>query len=1029
MIEKIRVFDVGNLHARRPVVELRLAPGLQVTLAPAMVAELLAALPRMRGDVLDFPALRRLAAAQGEVPGSAVVEAFAVLAQRYMNWPVRYCSWRPDAGGDATRAVFEAATRRVGLRAGRAAAEVLASFVERRGETGLDAFFLETLGRFSMEAARETPSMDALSIARLAASRGIPWSTLPGTTYLRLGWGRHARVLIGSESSSTSAVARDIARRKRVTTSMLAAAGLPTARQKTVRRLEEAQAAARAIGFPVVVKPASGNMGKGVSVGVADDTALAAAFQRARAVSPGVLVEELVAGDEFRLLVVGGRFVAAARRRPAQIRGDGVSTVRELVARENTRPERETILPGRMGAGRPLVCDAESLALLREQGHSETTVPTAGAVVLLRRESNMSRGGDSVDETDRVHPSVRTVAERAAAVVGIDVCGVDFITTDIRRPWQETGGTICEVNTRPGLVIHSCVSEGVRRDVAADVLRMHYPDHAPARIPVVAVLEGRDSAPLRDAIAAAATRAGRRLGVVCATGSRASLGPELHVLDGAAAIPWDESIEAALVEVSAGQVTRRGLGLECIDLAVLPAGDPSVSRAGAALARLAGQRVVSAGDPNALARALEALGLSGRRYAGRAKPSAGVPAGQPPARHGTDQFTLLMVGDIGFGESYLHHPRAAPLQRLLSGEGYSACFANLATLLGSADTVIGNLEAPLSERPDPGLRDRKKYLGWSDPERAARALKDASIHAVSLANNHSLDCGKAGLAETLDRLDDCGIASFGAGPALEAAGSPLVVSFRLAGVERSLVVFAGFERRGRYERRYRWYARGGAAGVCELSPARIAAGIKSLQGRLPNPVFLAYPHWGTDYKEVEDHQRVYAAALVDAGIDLIVGHGSHTAQAIETLNGRPVVYGLGNFVWNTPGRFAKLQAKPYGLAAALRFSADDPTGVELRLYPLLTDNSVTGFQNRPVTGTEFAEAARGIAGQLDPGPRRRVDAIGHYLELRLATPPHPRPAPAARAEAAVGGFLDLQGVSAPGSQAPAREPLLLGQER
>ena len=982
MIEKVKVLDAGNVHARRPVVEMRLAASARTTLAPAATRRLLASLPAMREEVLDLPAWRRVALAETDVPAAALIELLAVVVQRCMNWPIRFCSWRAGEG-DGTHAVFEIGTRRVGLRAGRFAAELLEAFIEEK--PGLDALFRERMISFSKAVARETPSYDAMTVARVAAGRGIPWATLPGSIYLRLGWGRHARVLRGSETTSTSSIASKLAHRKRLASPLLKAAGLPMASQKTVRRIEDAQAAARSIGFPVVIKPARGNMGRGVSVGVAE-AGVAAAFERAQAVSRDVLVEALIAGEEYRLLVVDRRFVAAARRRPAQIRGDGLRTVRELIARENARPEREAILPGQMAALLPIELDAEAIALLGEQGLVADAVPGAGEVVLLRRESNVSRGGDSVDETARVHPSIRAVAERAATVLGIDVCGVDFIASDIERPWRETGAAICEVNTRPGLVLHSRVAEGTRREVERDVVRMLFPKGAPARPPVVAMLEGEGTAPLIDALTAAAARAGRRLGVARRPESHGVLGDEVHRLDGIAAVAWDAVIDAAVVEASAKEVVRRGLGLERIDLAILPQGDlsPTVSRAGAALGRVAGNRVVSARDPEALAKALDALGFAKRGTETRQAPSAAVrPSRAPTGRRREDRFSVLMVGDVGFGESYLHYPRAAPLHHLLRTHGHRHCFARLDGLLGSADMVIGNLEAPLSERPDPSLKGRKKYLGWSDAEPAAQALKEAGFDAVSLANNHSLDCGTAGLMETIERLEARGIASFGAGGDLGAADRPLVASFSLAGVERSLVVFAGFEHRPRYERRYRWYARPGAAGVGALSAARIGASIRALRDKLPSPIFVAYPHWGTDYRGVTDDQRTRAAELVEAGVDLVIGHGSHTGQAVEMVGGRPVVFGLGNFVWNTPGRYAKLDVRPYGVAAVLEFRADRPHGIDLRLYPLLTDNTVTGFRNRPVVEAEFAEAAHALTVDLMPKPRMGADAVGHHIEMEL----------------------------------------------
>lgn len=985
---KPRALQAGNIYARRPVLVMELEDAARTRLLPEVVELLLVSLPPMRDEVLDFPAMRRIMRAEEGIPASAAVELLAVLAQRYMNWPVRFCAWRPQGRrNDASRAIFEFGTRRTGIIAGRLAAETMAAFVSGVRGAALEQIFRDKLHELARKTVRVTPSLDGMDMARVAAARGIPWTTLPGSIYLRLGWGRHAVVLRGSETTRTSSIGAKLAHRKSVSSAVLRSAGLPVPAQRRVRRLEDALAAAREIGFPLVVKPAFGKMGKGVSVGLTEEAAIPAAFERAQTVSNNVLVEAMIPGEEYRLLAIGGRFVAAARRRPARVLGNGVSTVRQLIEQENARPEREAILPGQMASRLPIILDEEALELLAEQDIDPESVPAAGEVVLLRRVSNVSRGGDAVDETDRIHPSIRMVAERVSAILGLDICGVDFLTSDISRPWWETGGGICEVNSRPGLTVHSRVSEGRRRDVAVDVVDMLYPKGAAFRFPVVVVLEGEETAPLVDAVVAAAARAGRRLGVVASANRRRNLGGTTAVFEDAASLPWDESIDAALVEASARDIVRSGLGIDQADLAILPPKSSSgtVSRAGAALSRIAGKRVISAGDPAALERALEVLGLRSDSDA-RTRPATvatatatrATKASAPVPGQMKDRFRVLMVGDIGFGEAYMHHPRAGQLHHLLGTYGHRRCLENLEGLIGAADHVIGNLGVPLARHPDPGLRGRKKHLLWSEGEQVVEALGAAGVHALSLANRHSLDCGTAGLIESIGHLQASGIAPFGAGSDRDAAEDPLVVHFTVGGIERSLVVFAGFEYRERYARRYRWYAGPGISGVAELSPERIAERVSDLRASLPSPVFVAFPHWGRDYAGVTEEQRELAARLVDAGMDLVVGHGARILQPPEIMDGTPVFHGIGNFVWNAPGRFARFGAKPFGMALSIEFTH---SGDVLRLYPLMTDNAITGFQNRTVTEAEFDEAAAILSGDLPQEPHRGQDEFGHYLEL------------------------------------------------
>jgi cyanophycin synthetase len=354
-------------------------------------------------------------------------------------------------------------------------------------------------------------------------------------------------------------------------------------------------------------------------------------------------------------------------------------------------------------------------------------------------------------------------------------------------------------------------------------------------------------------------------------------------------------------------------------------------------------------------------------------------------RSDTAEFTALLVGDIGFGEPYFGHPRALELKQLYATAGYGSSLRRVSDLLAAADLRIGNLEVPLAPAPDPILQGHKKYLGWSDPDETVRALVKARFDAVSIANNHSLDGGEQGLRSTIQKLHKAGIASFGADMDQTAASQPFMKTVRFGASERTIVVFGCFEHRGKYEQQYKWYAGPDRPGINPILPEIIAAQIKALRAAVPSPFFIVYPHWGTDYLDIQQSQREYAGQLVSAGADLIVGHGAHVMQGVEKVAGRIVVYGLGNFVWNSPGRYAKLQATPYSLAAAVCFRrVDDRETVSLRLYPLLTDNAVTKFQSRRVSAAEFPDALSVLTRNLD-GPTGKAglheDPCGSYLEI------------------------------------------------
>ncbi len=342
-------------------------------------------------------------------------------------------------------------------------------------------------------------------------------------------------------------------------------------------------------------------------------------------------------------------------------------------------------------------------------------------------------------------------------------------------------------------------------------------------------------------------------------------------------------------------------------------------------------------------------------------------------------LSVLFGGDIGFGEHCLHHPRARQLQAKLETAGYIQTFAHLLRLIGSADIAIANLEAPLASRPDPALLGRKNDLAWSDPSKAVTALKDIGFNALSVANDHALDCGRQGLEDTLQLFQKVGLVGFGAGGSSNLAAAPVTVPILSNGVERTLVVFGALEYRERYDHSYGWYTNRGLPGVNVLSPKTLQKSVAVLREKLPSPLFIVFPHWGRSYEPISDAQRNAARQLVLAGADLVIGHGSHFAQPMELICGKPVLFGLGNCVWNTPGRYATEKVLPYSQIVKLVFSKSDEP--QLRIYPIVTDNMITGYQSRPVKQNEMEEFAFYANHVCGVG----VDAGAHYLQLSLGT--------------------------------------------
>ena len=322
------------------------------------------------------------------------------------------------------------------------------------------------------------------SIVDAAVARNIPYRRLTSGSMVMFGWGSRQRRIQAAEMDRTSAIAESIAQDKELTKKLLAAAGVPVPRGGIATTPEAAWELARQVGLPVVTKPKDGNQGKGVTVNIDSQESLLRAFAIAREYGDEVIVERYLAGDDFRLLVVGNKLVAAARRDPPQVVGDGEHTVRQLVDLINSDPRRGT---GHATSLTRIRFDDIALARLAEQGYQADSVPARGQRVMLRNNANLSTGGTATDVTDDVHPSVAACAVEAARMVGLDICGVDMVCDSVLKPIEEQGGGIVEVNAAPGLRMHLTPSYGKGRPVGESIIEDMFPAGEDGRIPVVAV--------------------------------------------------------------------------------------------------------------------------------------------------------------------------------------------------------------------------------------------------------------------------------------------------------------------------------------------------------------------------------------------------------------------------------------------------------------------------------------------------------------------------------------------------------------
>jgi len=411
------------------------------------------------------------------------------------------------------------------------------------------------------EDVRLGPSTGAIVHAALA--RGIPYRRLTTGSLVQFGWGSKQRRIQAAEMDCTSAISESIAQDKELTKRLLEAAGVPVPTGRPVRDKEDAWAAALEIGLPVVVKPQDGNQGKGVTVNIDDREPLEIAYSVASEFRDDVMVEKYLAGHDFRLLVVGDKLVAAARREPPMVVGNGKQSIRELVEQVNADPRRGT---GHATSLTKIRLDEIATAQLAMQGFTADSVPEKGVRVVLRNNANLSTGGTATDVTDDVHPELAARAVDAAHMVGLDVCGVDVICDTVLKPLEDQGGGIVEVNAAPGLRMHLSPSFGKGRDVGAAIIQNLYPDGDDGRIPVVAVTGTNGKTTTVRLIAHLLSASGLRVGMTNTDGVYVN-GRQIDSGDcagprSARNILLNPTVDAAVFETARGGILREGLAFD-----------------------------------------------------------------------------------------------------------------------------------------------------------------------------------------------------------------------------------------------------------------------------------------------------------------------------------------------------------------------------------------------------------------------------------------------------------------------------------
>lgn len=408
------------------------------------------------------------------------------------------------------------------------------------------------------------------SIVEEAVSRDIPWIRLGSNSLVQLGYGINQMRFQATITCKTSNIAVDIACNKEETKRLLDLASVPVAVGSICVDLEDLKTTIEKIGYPIVLKPLDGNHGKGASINITNWEDAALGLEYAQKYSRRVIVERFITGFDFRVLVIDNKLVAAAKRVPAHVIGNGKSTIQELIDVTNLDPRRGY---GHENVLTQIDVDRDTLDLLKKAEMTVETIPNSGEIIYLKSTANLSTGGTSVDVTDMMHPENIFLAERISRVIGLDVCGIDIMAENLTQPLKENGGCILEVNAAPGFRMHLAPSEGLPRNVAAPVIDMLYPPGKPSRIPIIAVTGTNGKTTTTRLLAHIVKNNGYKVGFTTSDG----IYIQNHLMEkgdttgpiSAEYILKDPTVEFAVLETARGGILRSGMGFSRCDIAVI----------------------------------------------------------------------------------------------------------------------------------------------------------------------------------------------------------------------------------------------------------------------------------------------------------------------------------------------------------------------------------------------------------------------------------------------------------------------------
>jgi len=537
---------------------------------PGFYEGLVEALPSLEGHYCS-PGCRGgflMRVREGTMMGH-IVEHVALELQELAGMHVGFGRTRETITPGIYQVIIEYLNEEAGRYAGRAAVRLCQSIVDRgrypKAELEQD---IQDLKDFWRDASLG-PSTEA--IIKEAEKRGIPWMPLAARFLIQLGYGINQKRMQATMTDSTGILGVELACDKEATKRILAANGVPVPRGTVINFLDDLEEAIENVGgYPIVIKPLDGNHGRGITIDIRTWAEAEAAYEVARLVSRSIIVERFYVGRDHRVLVVNGKVVAVAERVPAHVVGNGRSTIAELIEETNLDPNRGD---GHDNVLTKIELDRTSYQLLDRQGYTLNSVLPKDKVCYLRSTANLSTGGIAIDRTDEIHPENAWLAQRVVKIIGLDIAGLDIVTTDISVPLREIDGVIVEVNAAPGFRMHVAPSKGTPRNVAGAVMDMLFTQDIASRIPVISITGTNGKTTTTRLIAHLCQQTGKVVGYTTTDGTYIgdflveagdNTGPQsAHV------ILQDPTVEIAVLETARGGILRSGLGFEAANVGVV----------------------------------------------------------------------------------------------------------------------------------------------------------------------------------------------------------------------------------------------------------------------------------------------------------------------------------------------------------------------------------------------------------------------------------------------------------------------------